>query len=78
MTATYKIITVDEPIKSISSNNNYGHYVAVANVREVLKKYVDSSKEEYDHIFVVYKLGEALHEEHIKTGDWIGLRRNDI
>ena len=44
----------------------------------MLEEYVDNSKEEYDHIFIAYKLGEDLHEEHIRTGDWIGLRRNGI
>lgn len=78
MTVTYKIITVDEPIKTISTNEEYGHYVGTTNIKNVLKKYVDNAKEEYDHIFVAYKLGEDLHEEHIKTGDWIGLRRNDL
>lgn len=78
MTLTYKIVIVDEPIKSISYNNDYGHYVATTNIKKVLNKYVDNAKEEYDHIFVAYKLGEALHQERIKTGDWIGLRWNDI
>lgn len=78
MTVTYKIVIVDEPINSISYNDDYGYYVSAENVKDILKKYVDDASEEFDHIFVSYKLGEDLHEERIKTGDWIGLRRNDL
>lgn len=78
MTVTYKTFIVDEPINKISYSNDYGHYVDAINIKNILNKYVDNANEEYDHIFVAYKLGEDLHEEHIKTGDWIGLRRNDL
>ncbi len=78
MTVTYKIVLVDEPINSISYNEDYGYYVAAENIKDILKKYVDNADEEYDHIFVSYKLGEDLHEERIKTGDWIGLRWYDL
>lgn len=78
MTVTYNVVIVDEPINSISYNDDYGYYVGTANVKNILDKYVDNANEEYDHIFLAYKLGEDLHQEHIKTGDWIGLRRNDI
>lgn len=78
MTATYKTIVVDEPITSISYNDNYGYYISTKNMKDILQKYVDDSDIEYDHIFVAYKLGETLHQEQINTGDWIGLRRNGI
>lgn len=68
---------IDEPIKTVSSNEDYGYYVSASDVKEILNEYIDNS-EEYDHIFIAYKLGEDLHEEHIKTGDWIGLRWNGI
>ena len=78
MTVKYKIVTVNEPINSISYNDDYGYYVSAENIKDILKQYVDNKNEEYDHIFVSYKLGEDLHEERIKTGDWIGLRWNDL
>ena len=78
MTVTYKTILVEKPITSISYNDDYGNYIATSNIEEILKRYVDDGGIEYDHIFVAYKLGEDLHEERIRTGDWIGLRRNDI
>ncbi len=78
MTVTYKTIVVDKPITSISYSDDYGNYIAASNIDEILERYVDEGGIEYDHIFVAYKLGEDLHEEHIRTGDWIGLRRNDI
>ena len=77
MTVTYKTIVINEPITTVSSSEEYGYYVSVDNVRELLKRYIDNSGE-YDHIFVAYKLGEELHEEKIRTGDWIGLRRNGV
>lgn len=78
MSVTYDIFTVDEPITSTNYNDDYGYYVATTNIKDILKKYVDNADEDYDHIFVAYKLGEDLHEEQIRTGDWIGLRRNDL
>ncbi len=78
MTVSYKIVIIDEPVTSISYSKDYGYYIAAINMKEILKEYVDNDDEEYDHVFVAYKLGEELHKEQIKTGDWIGLRRNDI
>lgn len=78
MTVNYKTVIIDEPIKTVSSNEEYGYYVSVSDVRQLLNEYIESSDEEYDHIFIAYKLGEDLHEERIKTGDWIGLRWNGI
>jgi len=78
MTASYKTVIIDEPINSVTNSDDYGYYVDSIDVKEILEEYIDNSEEEYDHIFVSYKLGEDLHEEHIKTGDWIGLRRNGI
>ena len=78
MTVTYRTIVVDKPITSISNSDDYGNYIATSNIEEILERYVDNGGIEYDHIFVAYKLGEDLHEERIRTGDWIGLRRNDI
>lgn len=78
MTVTYKTIIVDKPVTSTSYDENYGYYVSTTNIKDILKQHVDNAKEEYDHIFVAYKLGETLHEEKIRTGDWIGLRRHDL
>lgn len=78
MTVTYKIVVVEEPITSISYSDEYGYYVGATDVENILDEYMNNGTEEYDHIFISYKLGEELHEERIRTGDWIGLRRNDI
>lgn len=78
MTVTYRTFIVDDPIKSTSYNEDYGYYVSATNIKDILKEYVDNANVEYDHIFVAYKLGEDLHKEKIKTGDWIGLRRNGV
>ena len=71
MTVTYDVFEIDKPITTISYNDDYGYYIAANNVKEIIKNYVQAK--EYDHIFVAYKLGENLHRERIRTGDWIGL-----
>lgn len=78
MTVSYKTVIIEEPIKSVTDSEEYGYYVTATDVKEMLEEYIDNSNEEYDHIFIAYKLGEELHEEHIRTGDWIGLRWNGI
>ena len=78
MTVSYKTVIIDEPIKSVTNSEQYGYYVTATDVKEMLEEYIDNSNEEYDHIFIAYKLGEELHEERIRTGDWIGLRWNGI
>lgn len=77
MTVSYKTVIIDEPITSVTDSEEYGYYVSASNVKRMLDEYIDNA-EEYDHVFVAYKLGDELHEEHIRTGDWIGLRWNDI
>lgn len=71
MTVTYDVFEIDNPITSISYIDDYGYYVDAKDVKDIIKSYVEA--EEYDHIFIAYKLGEVLHEERIRTGDWVGL-----
>ena len=71
MTVTYDIYEINTPVTSISYNDSYGYYIGANNIKPIISKYIDTK--EYDHIFVGYKLGELLHEEKIRTGDWIGL-----
>lgn len=71
MTVTYDVFEINTPITKISYDNSYGYYVSSNDVKDLVNNYIKAS--EYDHIFVAYKLGDYLHEEHIKTGDWIGL-----
>lgn len=77
MTVTYKVFNINMPITSISYSEEHGYYITANDVKNIIDNYIE--KEEFDHIFVVYKLGEELHQEKISMGgDWIGLRRNDI
>lgn len=71
MTVTYDIFEIDKPITTIEHNEEYGYYIGANNVKDIIDNYIKA--EEYDHIFVAYKLGENLHKERIRTGDWIGL-----
>lgn len=74
MKASYKIINITEPLKSISYNEENGYYVNPMDVKDLIQGYIE--KEEYDHIFIAVKLGDVLHTDEV--GDWIGLRRNGI
>lgn len=77
MTVTYKVFNIDIPITSITDSKEHGYYITANDVNKIIDSYIES--EEFDHIFVAYKLGEELHQEKIAIGgDWIGLRRNDL
>lgn len=77
MTATYKLYDINTPITSITYSEEHGYYITAKDVKNITDPYVEN--EEFDHIFVAYKLGEELHKEKISDGgDWIGLRRNGI
>ena len=73
MTVDYDIYEIDEPIKSITYNSEYGYYLDPSDVENVLKDYLN--KEEYDYIFVTIRLGDVEENIEIPVYDWIGLRR---
>ena len=76
MDVEYDFITIEEPLKSLSHDEENGYYVAPKNVYNLLDKYIEQS--EYDHIFVCVRFGDMLHQTEIKVNDWIGLRRNGL
>ena len=45
-------------------------------LEEQIKDKVQNSN--YDHIFVIVRLGDEEHEKDIKVNDWIGLRFNGL
>lgn len=69
MSIDYKIIEIDEPITSVSYDNDHGYYVDPVDVKDIIGKYI--GLDEYDHIFIAVRLGDMTKE--IPVYDWIGL-----
>lgn len=75
MTVTYDEYVINEPITSLSYDDENGYFVDPVNIQDIIKPYLAQS--EYDHIFVAVRLGDAMHKTDIKVNDWIGLGRMD-
>ena len=67
----YDFIIIDEPLKSLSHDEENGYFVAPKNVYDLIGKYVE--QKDYDHIFVAVRFGDMLHQNEIQVNDWIGL-----
>ena len=72
MTADYDTYIVREPIKKLTYDEEFGYYVAPEDVENSIKDIVKQN--EYDHIFVIIRLGNEQYKNDIKINDWIGLR----
>lgn len=72
----YDFITINEPITSLSYDDQNGYYAGPENVESILEPYI--KKENYDHIFVCLRLGDNEHLDDIPIYDWIGLGRNGL
>ena len=75
MQASCDTYIVDTPIKSLSYDKQFGYYVAPEDVEEQIKDTI--SQNNYDHIFIIAKLGDEEHQEDIEINDWIGLGAMD-
>ncbi len=71
MKVNYEIIELDDPITSLSYDNENAYYVNPENVSKVIDPYL--KQKEYDHIFVAVKLGDLSQNIEIPVNDWIGL-----
>lgn len=71
MTVTYDCYTIESPVTSLSYDEDNAYFVGPENVADLIKPYLQ--QEEYEHIFVAVRLGDALHKKDIKVNDWIGL-----
>ena len=74
--ADYDTYIVREPINKLSYDKEFGYYVAAEDIENSIKDIVKEN--EYDHIFVVIRLGDEEHKEDIQINDWIGLRFNGL
>lgn len=71
MKVNYEIIQIEEPITSISYDQENEYYINPTDVEHIIQDYVE--KNEYDHIFAVIKLGDLSKNLEIPVNDWIGL-----
>ena len=74
MEVDYDIYEIEEPLKSVTYSEEYEYYVDPTDVKTMLEQYI--KQEEYDHIFVIVRLGDNQKNIEVPVNDWIGLRRN--
>lgn len=65
------IVEVEEPITSMSYDEENGYFVAPYDVKDIIEKYINLGK--YDHIFIAFRTGETNSNQEIPVNDWIGL-----
>ena len=71
MQVNYDIIEIDEPITSLSYDEENAYFINPENVSNLIDPYL--AQKEYDHIFVAVKLGDLSQNVEIPVNDWIGL-----
>lgn len=75
MTAKCDMYKVETPITSLSYDKEFGYYVSPEDVEMQIKETVKANN--YDHIFIILRLGDEDHIEDIEVNDWIGLGAMD-
>ena len=76
MSITYDIIEIEEPVTTLSYDEENEYYVGQEDVDELIREYVE--QEEYDYIYVAVRLGDLNVSDEVLVHDWIGLRCNGI
>lgn len=71
MTMTYDTFEIETPLKSLSYDEDNEYYIDPADVKDILKEYLD--RKEYDYIFVATRLGDLNESKNILVHDWLGL-----
>ena len=71
MSVEYDFFETDATLTSISNDEVNGNYISGVNVSNIIDPYLE--KKEYDHIFIVAKLGDITKNVEIHVNDWIGL-----
>ena len=65
------IVEINEPITSLSYDEQNGYYIGEKDVYPLIKQYVKEN--EYDHIFVCAKLPDQSEMNEPYATNWIGL-----
>ena len=75
MTADCDIYEIQEPITSLSYDEEFGYYVSPEDVENQIKDVINANN--YDHIFIIVRLGNEQYDDDIEIKDWIGLGSMD-
>ena len=75
MTANCDMYSIKTPITSLSYDEQFGYYVAPEDVEKQISKLIKNKN--YDHIFIIVRLGDETHKDTIQVNDWIGLGAMD-
>lgn len=75
MTAETDIYAIDKPLTKLSYDEEFGYFVAPEDVEKDIKATIN--KNNYDHIFIVIRLGDDIYKDDIQVNDWIGLGSMD-
>ena len=75
MTANCDIYQIDTPLTTLSYDEQFGYYVSPEDVEQLIGNTIRNNN--YDHIFIVVRLGDEEHQEDIEINDWIGLGSMD-
>ena len=73
MSVSYEIYEIDVPLTTLSYSQQFGYHVDAVDIRNIIENYI--KEREYDHVFVVVRLGDERRNVEIPIYDWIGLRR---
>ena len=76
MTANCDIYKTSDPINKLTYDEEFGYYVSAEDVEKSIKDVIQ--KNDYDHIFVIIRLGNEEYKNDIQINDWIGLRFNGL
>lgn len=66
-----EIIEINDPITSVSKDEDNGYYISGENISNIINSYLD--KNEYQHIFSVVKFGDYDVNLELPVNDWLGL-----
>lgn len=71
MRIDYDLLVINEPIKTLSYDEDNGYYVSPEDVYDYINSYV--VKNEYDHIYVCIRMADVQAGNTLLINDWIGL-----
>lgn len=76
MIINYDIIEINEPITTISYDEQNAYYINPTDVENLIQKHLN--RKEYDHIYAIVRLGDLTKNLEIPVNDWIGLGGMDL
>ena len=71
MSVEYDFFETNATLTSVTYDEANGNYIAAEDVAHIIDPYLE--KENYDHIFIVARLGDSAKNVEIQVKDWIGL-----